>query len=103
HEADKKLSYDNLEHARLAANKKSGYDSEQSRTDLRRLFHQQFHYDPYDWQVDILETFYLGLDCTLIAGTGSGKTMPFVMPLLLQDRRKMVVIISPLKNLEQDQ
>ena len=46
----------------------------------------------------------LGLDCVVIAGTGSGKTMPFWMPLLLdKNRDKMVVVISPLNELEAEQ
>lgn len=57
---------------------------------------------PYDWQVDVAEALVLGLDCLVIAGTGAGKSMPFVMPLFaLPD--KMVIIISPLNALEEDQ
>jgi len=44
----------------------------------------------------------VGLDCSVIAGTGAGKTMPFVMPLFL-DPKKIVVVISPLNALEEDQ
>ncbi len=46
----------------------------------------------------------LGLDTAVIAGTGAGKMMLFVMPLLLDKAAKsMVIIISPLNELEQDQ
>jgi bloom syndrome protein len=38
----------------------------------------------------------------VIAGTGSGKTMPFMM-LLLMDPTKKIIIISPLKVLQLDQ
>ena len=38
----------------------------------------------------------LGLDSVVITGMGAGKTMPFMMPLLL-DNKKKVIIISPLK------
>jgi superfamily II DNA helicase RecQ len=56
------------------------------------------------WQVDICEAILLGLDCILIAPTGAGKTMPFIMPLLVDKTcRKMVIIISPLNELEYDQ
>ena len=48
------------------------------------------------------EAILLGLDSVVIAGTGAGKTMPFMMPLLL-DEKKKVVIISPLKVLQEDQ
>ena len=39
---------------------------------------------PYDWQVDLAEGLSLGLDATVIAGTGSGKPPPWAMPLLLE-------------------
>jgi ATP-dependent helicase YprA (DUF1998 family) len=44
----------------------------------------------------------MGLDSIVIAGTGSGKTMPFMMPLLM-DPTKKIIIISPLKVLQLDQ
>ena len=59
---------------------------------------------PYDWQTDVCEALLLGLDCVVIAGTGAGKTMPFAMPLLVDKTgRKIVVIISPLNELENEQ
>ena len=58
---------------------------------------------PYDWQLDAAESLILGLDC-VIAGTGAGKTIPFVLPLFAQDSRdKLVLIISPLNALKTDQ
>jgi hypothetical protein len=56
----------------------------------------------YEWQVDVSEALLLGLDCTVIAGTGAGKTMPFMM-LLFVEPKKVVLIISPLNALEEDQ
>ncbi|KAJ7666553.1 hypothetical protein B0H17DRAFT_883878, partial [Mycena rosella] len=53
---------------------------------------------PHEWQVDFGEALHLGADCSLI----TGKTMPFVMPLFL-DSNKMIIIISPLNTLEEDQ
>ncbi|KAI0686049.1 hypothetical protein BC835DRAFT_1238823, partial [Cytidiella melzeri] len=38
---------------------------------------------PYSWQLDISEAILLGLDPVLMAGTGAGKTLPFVLPLLV--------------------
>jgi bloom syndrome protein len=38
----------------------------------------------------------------VVAGTGAGKTIPFMMPLLLHPE-KFVLIISPLKILQEDQ
>jgi ATP-dependent helicase YprA (DUF1998 family) len=57
---------------------------------------------PYPWQVNVAEAILLGLDCIVIAGTSAGKTMPFIMPLFVQPH-KIVVIISPLNSLEEDQ
>ncbi|KAH9958297.1 hypothetical protein BC827DRAFT_1344993 [Russula dissimulans] len=59
--------------------------------------------EPYSWQLDICEALLLGLDCIVITGTGAGKTMPFIMPLLVDPtKKKVVVIISPLNALEHD-
>ena len=58
----------------------------------------------YDWQLDVTEAIFLGLDCVVIAGTGSGKTMPFAMPLLVdRTKKKMVIKISLLNDLEEVQ
>jgi ATP-dependent helicase YprA (DUF1998 family) len=60
--------------------------------------------EPYGWQLDVAEAVLLGLDCVAIAGTGSGKTMPFAMPLLVdRTKKKIVLVISPLNDLEDDQ
>ena len=40
---------------------------------------------PRDFQLDVAEALILGLDATVVAGTGSGKTLPWVMPLLLDE------------------
>ena len=56
----------------------------------------------YDWQVDVSEALLLGLDYSVIAGTGVGKTMPFVMPLFVESN-KIMILISPLNALEEDQ
>ncbi|KAF8545639.1 hypothetical protein OG21DRAFT_1394702, partial [Imleria badia] len=59
------------------------------------------HKPPYPWQLDAAEAFYLGLDCVIIAGTGSGKSLPFVMPSMLKiNLQKMLVVLSPLNALE---
>jgi len=84
--------------------KKRGYQS----ASTRATFHVEFcclnpGKVPYSWQVDDGEAQHkLGLDYLVIAGTGTGKTMPFVMPLFL-DPKKIVVVISPLNALEEDQ
>ena len=83
----------------------SDYSSETTRKNLVTAFKKAFHgLEPYDWQLDVTEAILLGLDCVVIAGTGSGKTMPFAMPLLVdKTKKKMVIVISPLNDLEEDQ
>ncbi|EGO02726.1 hypothetical protein SERLA73DRAFT_70212 [Serpula lacrymans var. lacrymans S7.3] len=84
HEDIKKRSYANLAGAATSAKNK----------DLRRTLEEAVHQRcngrrPYSWQLDASEAFSLGLDCTIIVGTGSGKTLPY--------------IISPLKTIEDKQ
>jgi superfamily II DNA helicase RecQ len=81
---------------------KKEYNSQQTRDELTWLFHEQFGTDLFKWQLDVTEAILLGLDSVAIAGTGAGKTMPFMMPLLL-DKTKKVIIVSPLKVLQADQ
>ena len=96
---------DILTEAREAAREDRNYDS----AAVRRVIEDQFRaiYDnnkPYDWQLDVAEALILGQDCIAIAGTGSGKTMPFGMPLMhpeFQDR--IVLVLSPLNELEAEQ
>jgi ATP-dependent helicase YprA (DUF1998 family) len=102
HEHLHNKSYKNLAKSREEAAQKEGYDSQKTRCELKRLFREQFGKDPYEWQLDVTEAIILGLDSVVIAGTGAGKTMPFMMPLLL-DMHKKVIIISPLKVLQADQ
>ncbi|KAG6847807.1 hypothetical protein H0H93_005888 [Arthromyces matolae] len=95
-----KRSYANLNHARQEATK-TGYNSAATRAKMQALFWERFAgKEPY--QLDVTEALLLSLDCTVIAGTGAGKTMPFMMPCLLHPGKK-VVVISPLKILQADQ
>src|ERR1700674_994654 len=94
-------SYRILEKARAEAAWKNGYNLQTTRTELQRLFRERFGKDPYDWQLDVMEVILLGLDSVVIAGTGAGKTMPFMM-LLLLNKSKKVIIVSPLKILQVD-
>jgi ATP-dependent helicase YprA (DUF1998 family) len=58
----------------------------------------------YEWQLDISEAILLRLDSVLIAGTGAGKTLPFVLPLLADKTgRSKIIIILTLNELEKDQ
>ncbi|KAJ7229254.1 P-loop containing nucleoside triphosphate hydrolase protein [Mycena rebaudengoi] len=91
-----------LQKARDDAFKSRGYQSAATRARLRNEFSAANDgMIAHGWQVDIGEALHLGVDCSLIAGTGAGKTMPFVMPLFL-DADKIIVIISPLNALEVD-
>ncbi|KAI0038310.1 P-loop containing nucleoside triphosphate hydrolase protein, partial [Auriscalpium vulgare] len=93
----------NLTAARKEASNTRNYNSTTTRTQITNLFASRFDgKQPYPWQVDVTEAMILGLDCTVIASTGAGKTMPFVMPNFVYPN-KMTAIISPLKALEDDQ
>jgi ATP-dependent helicase YprA (DUF1998 family) len=105
HDREIARSYRVLEKARHKALKKDGYNSESTRRRLTELFLEHFDgAEPWSWQLDVTEAILLGVDSLVIAGTGSGKTMPFMimMPLIL-DPTKKALIISPLKVLQADQ
>jgi ATP-dependent helicase YprA (DUF1998 family) len=103
HEARQALTQSILQKARDDANKKHNYDSVKTRTDLHKLFSErETRFNPHEWQIDVAEALLLGIDSVVIAGTGSGKTIPFMLPLLLHPD-KMVLVISPLKVLQRDQ
>src|SRR6266550_545802 len=93
----------NLERARQLSAKKQNYSSSATRQKLKHELSTRTNgLEAYDWQLDVSEALLLGLDCTVIAGTGAGKTMPFVMPLFIQPQ-KIILVISPLNALEEDQ
>jgi len=54
---------------------------------LKPIFRDHFRTDPYEWQLDVTEAILLGIDSVVIEGTGAGKTMSFMMPLLLNDKK----------------
>ena len=55
--------------------------------------------EPRTFQLDVTEALMLGV--TAITGTGSGKTLPWATPLLLEENKvKTVLVISPLKALQ---
>ena len=75
------LSYQNLDHARQLAQEKLGYCSTRFHEHLRDEFISRTGGKrPYQWQLDAAEAFDLGLHCTILAGAGAGKTLPFIMP-----------------------
>jgi ATP-dependent helicase YprA (DUF1998 family) len=89
---------------RLKAEQDQKYSSSDVRKSMADECLKRTGYNPYDWQLDISEAILLGLDSVLIAGTGAGKTLPFVLPLLA-DRTgySKIIIISTLNELEKDQ
>ena len=92
-----------LARARVEATQKYHYDSQMTQEKLSKLVHQHCEGKrPYEWQLDVAEALLLGVDSVVIAGTGMGKTLPFVMPLLFNPKSHML-IISPLKALQHDQ
>ena len=63
-----------------ARTKRVGYDSQATRRTLAKSVTARCPaIKPYDWQIDVAEAVVLGLDTTVIAGTGSGKTLPWAM------------------------
>lgn len=97
------ISTANLERAQQQSVKKEKYSSSATCQKLKHeLLIRTNGLQAYDWQLDVSEALLLGLDCTVIAGTGAGKTMPFVMPLFIHPQ-KIVLVISPLSALEEDQ
>lgn len=102
HETARLRSQENLQKAREDALKKTKYDSAETRRQLQKIFSTRFGSTAYEWQLDVTEAILLGLDSVVIAGTGAGKTIPFMLPLLLRED-KMILILSPLKVLQRDQ
>lgn len=101
HEEIRARSYAVLERARR---KRRGYDSVLTRLEMKGAVESMMGKVAYDWQLDVAECLVLGVNAIVVAGTGAGKTLPFVMPLLLREMRgKVVIIISPLISLQHDQ
>ena len=75
-----------LQDACEAALKDWKYDSEGTRQMMSQRLQDTFDRNsPYAWQLDAAEALILRLDCIVIAETGAGKTIPFVLPLFLPD------------------
>ena len=56
------------------------------------------------WQLDAAESLLLGLDTVVIAGTGAGKTTPYMLPLFLPETKgRVLVVVEPLIHLQRDQ
>ncbi|KAI0324315.1 P-loop containing nucleoside triphosphate hydrolase protein, partial [Cubamyces sp. BRFM 1775] len=82
-----------LSNARELAKKSRQYNSARTRDALCEAFSKATNgKQPYPWQLDVAEALLLGLDAVVIAGTGAGKTIPYLLPLLLPEvQRRMLV------------
>lgn len=78
------------------------FDSELFRSAVVQAAKSRLGYAPYSWQTDICEAAYLGGDVLVSAGTGFGKTLPFVLSHFVVPN-SVTVIVSPLTALENDQ
>ncbi len=98
-------SYKLLEDTRKRAKKEAKYDAEAYRLSVRDAVKDKCDgMVPYWYQEDIAEAFHLGLDVAILAGTGFGKTLPFVIPLLADvTGTSQIIIVSPLCALQKNQ
>ncbi|KAK7034215.1 bloom syndrome [Favolaschia claudopus] len=104
HPALRQRSAGVLEDARLWAATEYGYDSVRVRATMNNALKTRANYNAHTWQLDVAEALLLHVDCLVIAGTGSGKTTPFLLPLLLPENKdKFALIISPLLSLQAEQ
>lgn len=65
---------------------------------LGTLAEEKFGRKPFDFQLRVASAILSGKDVILDAGTGCGKTLCFMLPLLL-DTNDISLIISPLSSL----
>ena len=78
------------------------YNHTEAQVQMIEWVEQQFGKWPHEWQLDVAEVIYLGLDTILISPTGSGKSLPFVIPLAKHNPTKKIIMISPLIALQLD-
>jgi ATP-dependent helicase YprA (DUF1998 family) len=88
-----KRSLDVLQKARHTT---PNHDATKWRKELTDTFVRGFGREPYSWQLAVSEAIALRLDCLCIAGTGAGKTIPFMAPSY-SSPSSMTLILSPLK------
>ncbi|KZT63318.1 P-loop containing nucleoside triphosphate hydrolase protein, partial [Daedalea quercina L-15889] len=80
------------------------YSSTDTRKRMSDALKACLGWEPDSWQIDLAETTIVRLDAIGVSPTGSGKTIPIMLPLLLpENKRKVTVVISPLNSLEFDQ
>jgi ATP-dependent helicase YprA (DUF1998 family) len=94
-----------LERAWLNTLKDFRYSSIQTCSKMKAKCLRLCRYKPHEWQLDVAEAMILKLDTVLIAGTSFGKTLPFVLPMMLEPPwggKRVILIISPLIELIND-
>ncbi len=65
-----------------------------------------YGYPPREWQLQVMEQILEGHDVMTVAGTGSGKSLVFALVAIAAALAKvdgLVIVISPLKALQNDQ
>jgi ATP-dependent helicase YprA (DUF1998 family) len=55
------------------------------------------------WQIHLISRILRGFDSIFLAGTGYGKSLIYEGLAVLGGKKKVVIVISPLKALERDQ
>ena len=73
-----------------------------ARTLLQSQFTRRFRHPAHPWWLEAVEATCLNLDCIVIAGIGTGKTI-LIMLVLLMGRSKSALVICPLEALMYDQ
>lgn len=77
HKATNQWSIDLLHHK---CSSREGYDGEKTHEAFRAAVKAGFNgNEPQKFQLDVAEGLTLGLNSTVITGTGSGKTLPDVV------------------------
>jgi len=69
--------------------------------ELKRILKLSF--TPEEWQAHLIQRVQQGYDSIFCAGTGYGKSLVFEGIAALGGKRKVTIVISPLKSLQKDQ
>jgi ATP-dependent helicase YprA (DUF1998 family) len=95
----------NMQRARIVAMMNKGFNREEWRDLAAECVKKATGYDAYSHQLNTGEALALGMDCLVVAGTGTGKTMAFTLPVMMakEGEWRMVWVFSPLKELQWDQ
>ena len=74
--------------------------------DIKAAIQQIFGYEPRSWQLKLAEKVLEGHDAIGLAGTGAGKSLVFAILAVaaeLAEFQGLVLVVCPLKSLENDQ